>query len=254
MFMGDVLVGFARSSNFGLITFSTLPISQMLGGFLNENMELFLYVLIGTLIILVIFYQVHKMSIALLSAQDSALHDPLTLLHNRRALDENLPLLLRESMRSQQPVSVLFIDIDFFRRFNENHGHETGDVALVAVAQSLAACCRRPLDLMCRWGGEEFVAVLPQTNAFAAEKIALDMLSAVRSIHLNLPVQADAHITVSVGCVTTTVSKLNQTDDLIDMADKAMQTAKSRGRNQHAVFHNGKPLPIADKANLLVTL
>jgi diguanylate cyclase (GGDEF)-like protein len=232
----QTLVGFARSPIFGLVSFTTQPLNDLGKSFMWQNLNLLAYVLAGALVISGIFYQVHTMSLQLLQAQDSALHDQLTKLHNRRALDERLPGLLRDSMRSQQPVSLLFIDIDFFRHFNENFGHESGDIALCAVAKTLAACCRRPLDFVCRWGGEEFVAVLPQTDAHSAEKIALDMLQATRRIHIDVPTIQTPQITVSVGCVTSIVSPDNQTDDLVDMADKAMQRAKSSGRNQHCLF------------------
>jgi diguanylate cyclase (GGDEF)-like protein len=237
------LVGFARSTVFGLVTFATLPMDDLIGFFFWENINIFIFVLVGILVIVAIFYQVHKLSLELTSAQDKALHDPLTTLHNRRALDEALPVLLRNAMRSQQPLSVLFVDIDFFRHFNEDHGHETGDLALQAVAQSLASCCRRPFDLICRWGGEEFVAVLPDTNAAAAEKVAIDMLQAVRSICMPLPRGGESAITVSVGCVTSTVTPLNHLDDLVDMADKAMQEAKQTGRDKHVVFQVGSNNP-----------
>jgi len=239
----QTLVGFARSPIYGLVTFATLPMNELIGFFLLENINIFIYVLVGFLVISGIFFQVHKLSIDLTNAQDKALHDPLTKLHNRRVLDENLPLLLREAVRSQHPMSVLFIDIDFFRKFNENHGHETGDLALIEVAQSLASCCRRPFDLICRWGGEEFVAVLPNTNADAAEKVAIHMLQAVRSIQMPLPHGGTSAITVSVGCVTSTVTPFNQLDDFVDMADKAMQQAKLTGRDRHVVFQVGSINP-----------
>ena len=221
--------------------------------FFWENIYIFTYVVIGLLFTLGIFYQIYKMSIDLTFAQDEALHDPLTKLNNRRALDEKLPLLLRDSMRSQQPVSVLFIDIDFFRLFNENHGHETGDLALIEVAQSLASCCRRPMDLICRWGGEEFVAVLPRSDQAAAEKMAIDMLQAVRRIRLSLPSGGLSYITVSIGTVTSTVSPPNLLDDLIDMSDKAMQHAKLTGRNRHSVFQRVLFQPTHSKVNQLAT-
>jgi diguanylate cyclase (GGDEF)-like protein len=237
-----ILVGFARSPVFNLMTYATIPMVMLAEFFLYDNIDILIYFVIAITIIVAIFYQVNKLANNLLSEQIKALHDPLTKLHNRRALDEILPLLQRESMRSQQPLSVLFIDIDCFRRFNEKYGHETGDLALVSVATSLAACCRRPMDFICRWGGEEFVAVLPHTNSMAAEKVAMDMLTSVRSIELNLPDAQDARITVSVGSVTSLFNRFNQTDDLIDMADKAMQKAKSDGRNQLAVFQLTHPI------------
>ncbi len=233
------LVGYAKSPVYGLVSYATFPMNALLKRFLLENMLLFLYVLVALLFVIGIFYQVHKMSLALANAQSNALHDPLTKLNNRRALDERLPMLLRESLRTRSPISVLFIDIDFFRKFNENFGHESGDMALVAVAHALESCCKRPLDLLCRWGGEEFVAVLPHTSERSAEKIALDMLNAIRSVHINIASAQQPQITVSIGCVTSIVTAKNKKDDLVDMADKAMLHAKAHGRNQHKVFTTG---------------
>jgi diguanylate cyclase (GGDEF)-like protein len=230
------LVGFARSPIFGLMTFVSVPLNSLWKSFLLGNLVLFIYIIFGVIFIHAIFYYVFRLSIQLANAQDSALHDPLTALHNRRALDETLPHLLRDSIRSQQPISVLFIDIDFFRHFNEHYGHESGDVALQAVSISLATCCRRPMDFICRWGGEEFVAVLPHSNEMAAATISNAMLSAVRSIKLIVQGEESPQITVSIGCVTSIVGEKNLPIDLVDIADRAMQHAKRTGRNRCAVF------------------
>ena len=236
------MVGFAKSHLFGLVTFVTLPLATLIRFFLWENEYLLIYVVIGIAFVVAIFYQVYGIALQLTIAVDKSLHDPLTKLHNRRALDETLPHLLRASMRGQSPVSVLFIDIDFFRSFNEEFGHETGDTALVAVANALLSCCRRPMDLLCRWGGEEFVAVLPETNAAGVDKVANDMLQAVRNIALQSPSGRLTRITVSIGSVSTIVTQHKQTDDLIDCADKALQIAKNCGRNQHVVWR-ASPVP-----------
>lgn len=240
---GRRLVAFAKSPLFGLVTFATLPMGTLIRSFLWENHFFLIFVALGMLFVITIFHQVYRIALQLTIAVDKSLHDPLTKLHNRRALDETLPHLLGASQRGQIPVSVLFMDIDFFRRFNEEFGHETGDLALVAVANALRTCCRRPLDLLCRWGGEEFVAVLPDTNAAGAEKVAVDMLQAVRNIALQSPTGQAMHLTCSIGSVTATVTQANRTDDLIDCADKAMQAAKRGGRNQHAVWPSAPPPP-----------
>jgi diguanylate cyclase (GGDEF)-like protein len=232
----QAVVGFATSPLFGLVSFVMLPMATLLRSFLWDNHYLLAYVVLGMLFVIAIFYQAYVMAVQLTIAVDKSLHDPLTKLHNRRSLDETLPTLLRASRRGQSPVSVLFIDIDFFRRFNEEFGHETGDIALVAVGRALASCCRRPMDLVCRWGGEEFVAVLPDTHAMGAEKIASDMLHAVRGIQLQSVSPQQVPITVSIGSVTTIVGPDQRSDDLVDCADKAMQSAKKNGRNQHVAW------------------
>ena len=232
----ETLVGFAQYPLFGLMGFAMLPMDALVRSFLWDNHYLLVYVALGVLFVIATFYQLHGIAVQLTLAVDKSLHDPLTKLHNRRALDETLPGLLRASMREKTPITVLFMDIDFFRRFNEEFGHETGDTALVAVAQTLATCCRRPMDFLCRWGGEEFVAVLPNTDAGGAEKVAADMLHAVRHIRLQSLTGQAMDMTVSIGSVTATVTNHNRTDDLIDCADKAMQTAKARGRNQHVMW------------------
>jgi diguanylate cyclase (GGDEF)-like protein len=178
------------------------------------------------------FFYLYKLSHQLINAQTDSRQDTLTHLYNRRALDEQLPLLLRQSQREQSPLSVLFIDIDHFRLLNERYGHESGDVALQAVAKALASVCQRPRDFICRWGGEEFVAVLPHTDVQAAEELAQRMLQTVRDLHLQVAGHSPPKLTVSIGHISTTVTPRNQDKDLIGAADQAMLLAKHRGRNQ----------------------
>ena len=247
----DFLIGYSRSPVFGLTTFVTMPMAQIRHGFLNNNLYFFIYIVVGFISISCIFFYLYKISIQLTVAQSKAFHDALTGLYNRRALYENMPLLLRESMRAQRPVSVFFIDIDFFRLFNERSGHEAGDLALQLVAQALASCCRRPQDFICRWGGEEFVAVLPHTDNTAALKIAHDMLDSVRKIELSGVQQNNPHITVSVGFITHLLNPSNMETDLVDLADQAVRHAKHLGRNQCVQFDaNWKNTnPICDTPN-----
>ena len=231
-----LLMSSATSPTYDLETYATYPISKLKNEFVLGNRYLMLYSFIGMLFFTAIFYYLHDLSKQLIAAQMSSLHDALTKLHNRRALDEVLPTLLRESMRSQEPISVLFIDIDHFRYFNENYGHESGDIALQAVAQALSVSLHRPLDFVCRWGGEEFVIVLPQTNRHAAKKIADDILDAVRQIEFQCTNGDQPRLTVSIGHVTSTITTTPVQDDLVDQADKAMLLAKSQGRDQRVEY------------------
>ena len=247
----NFLIGYARSPIFELTTYVTIPRSQILEFFFKSNIHFFSYILAGAVFISFIFFYLYQLSIQLTVAQSKAFHDALTGLHNRRALFENLTLLTRDSIRTHQPISVFFIDIDFFRLFNERSGHEAGDLALQAVAQALASCCRRPQDFICRWGGEEFVAVLPHTDSTAALKIAHDMLDSVRAIQLSGVQQNNPHITVSIGFITHLLNSSNIETDLIDLADQAVRHAKHLGRNQCVQFDaNWKtPNPICDTPN-----
>ena len=141
-------------------------------------------------------------------------------------------MLLRDGMREQSCLSVLFIDIDHFRLFNERYGHESGDVALQAVASALSGVCQRPLDFICRWGGEEFEAVLPHTNEEAACKLANDMLQAVRALKLHVPQHSPPQISVSIGRTSATITADTLEEDLVGAADQAMMQAKLAGRNR----------------------
>jgi diguanylate cyclase (GGDEF)-like protein len=105
------------------------------------------------------------------------------------------------------------------------------------VAQALASCARRPLDFVCRWGGEEFAVVLPETDRHAAMKIADNILNAVRQIELQCTNGDQPRLTVSIGHVTATISPTDIAQrDLVDEADKAMLQSKSQGRNQRMEY------------------
>jgi len=237
----SLLMGYAQSTLLGLTTYVTVPMHQVWQKFVEDNLILMGYSLVGAFFISAFFLYLYRISQQLIAAQISSQHDALTRLHNRRALDDQLPKLLRESMREKTPLTVLFIDIDHFRIFNELYGHESGDVALQAVAQALASVCQRPLDFICRWGGEEFVAVLPNTNATAALKLAQDMLTATRALQLSVPHHAPPRISVSIGHITRTVTRRTLEDDLVGAADRAMLQAKHQGRNQSVVASSASP-------------
>jgi diguanylate cyclase (GGDEF)-like protein len=236
-FSNHLLMGFAQTSTFNLQTYATFPLAKVRQDFWFGNVYLMIYAIFGIFFVTAIFYYLLNLSKQLMHAQVESLHDPLTKIHNRRALDEIFPSLMRDAMRSQEPISVLFIDIDNFRYFNENYGHESGDIALNAVAQTLESCARRPLDFVCRWGGEEFVIVLPHTNAVSAEHIAQRVLNAVRAIELQSSHDGQkARLTVSVGHVTSVITADPVQEDLIDEADKAMLQAKCQGRDQCSAY------------------
>ncbi|MCV9920551.1 Wsp signal transduction system regulator diguanylate cyclase WspR [Pseudomonas sp. BT-42-2] len=159
--------------------------------------------------------------------------DGLTGLSNRRHFDEYLELEWRRAMREQQQISLLMIDVDYFKLYNDSFGHLAGDEALRQVAEAIRGSCSRPTDLPARYGGEEFALVLPNTSPGGARLIAEKLRQTVRG--LNIPhcaPETDAHLTVSIGLATLTPSIGSHCRQLISAADKGLYLAKNSGRNQ----------------------
>lgn len=156
--------------------------------------------------------------------------DALTGLANRRILDERLRLEWDRAQRSTEPLTVLMIDVDHFKAFNDRHGHHGGDEALRTVAQVIGTNIRRPADLAARYGGEEFAVVLPVTDAKGAWVIAEHIRSGIE----HLPrVAGDAQpITVSIGMSTWDKRSRLSLEALLLSADQALYEAKHTGRNR----------------------
>ncbi len=156
--------------------------------------------------------------------------DSLTGLANRRRLDLTLQNEWSRAVRNRQSLAVLMIDVDHFKAFNLQHGHQGGDLALQSVAATIEGCIRRPGDLAARYGGEEFLVVLPNTDVAGA----LALAEAVRQSVEAMPPFADASqpITVSIGVSALRVSDHNRLADLLGAADAALYSAKRNGRNQ----------------------
>lgn len=214
----------------------TTPFKTVLLGFIKEHWVLFLNNLLAGFIVLALFVTMYKSANQLYQALSASTHDTLTGLYNRRYLDEQFHKLWLEAKRDHTPISVLFIDIDHFKRFNDQFGHEKGDEVLVNVSKLIAKCLLRPLDFSCRWGGEEFVVVMPQTPEHGALDVAGRILSAVSDMRTDFCGPGDLPITVSIGVASTYVTADNIHDDLVDQADKAMLDAKANGRNQLKIF------------------
>ena len=159
--------------------------------------------------------------------------DGLTGLSNRRHFDEYLELEWRRAMREQQQLSLLMIDVDYFKAYNDNFGHLAGDEALRQVAEAIRASCSRPTDLPARYGGEEFALVLPNTSPGGARLVAEKLRQTVLGLGIphTAPV-ADSYLTVSIGLATQTPTVGSHSRQLISAADKGLYLAKNGGRNQ----------------------
>ncbi|GLQ95516.1 GGDEF domain-containing protein [Dyella acidisoli] len=159
--------------------------------------------------------------------------DPLTGIANRVTLDTRLKEALEDGRRTGSYCSLLMIDIDFFKQYNDSLGHIAGDACLVEVAGALSRSRVRAGDLVARYGGEEFVIVLVDTGAEAAQEVARRLIDAIERLQIAHPDCPLGYVTVSVGIATQT--QQTQLDPIIflDEADRALYRAKSKGRNRY---------------------
>jgi diguanylate cyclase (GGDEF)-like protein len=159
--------------------------------------------------------------------------DGLTGVHNRRHFDERLASEWARAVRNGTELSVLLLDVDFFKRFNDHYGHQAGDDCLRRVAECLRQHVKRPGDLVARYGGEEFVCLLPETPLDGALAFAEHLLDSVRALgvaHAQSPV-ADV-VTVSLGVCTKPADAVGSAAALLREADAQLYIAKSRGRHR----------------------
>lgn len=160
-----------------------------------------------------------------------AMMDGLTGVANRRKFDEHITSDWRQCFREQKPLSLIMVDVDFFKRFNDRYGHQAGDACLRAVAQALAEAVRRPYDLVARYGGEEFACILPNTNLSGAIEIAEKMQERIRGLGIeHAASDVDRVVTISLGVASMTPTGDLDWQQLIEMADKQLYEAKIKGR------------------------
>lgn len=155
--------------------------------------------------------------------------DPLTKLANRRSLDAALGRMWSEHARRGDSIAVILCDIDHFKKFNDTYGHQAGDRALVAVAQALRAAIDPTTDVAARFGGEEFMIVLPHTTLVAAAYVAQKILQGVRALRI---AHGESIATISAGVAATVPDDAHTPHDLIRESDEALYLAKANGRNR----------------------
>ncbi|AWU94451.1 diguanylate cyclase [Azospirillum ramasamyi] len=159
--------------------------------------------------------------------------DGLTGIANRRRFDDAMTREWRRCTRSHLPLSLIILDVDHFKAYNDEYGHQAGDECLRLVAELLADRARRPSDLVARYGGEEFVCLLPETDGTGAIRVAEGFRAAVaeqRIPHAQSPVAP--FVTISLGVATVTPSADGSPERLAEMADQLLYRAKRAGRNR----------------------
>ncbi len=160
--------------------------------------------------------------------------DGLTELPNRRYFDENIDKEFRRCVRARHELSVLMMDVDYFKLYNDHYGHQKGDDCLKQIADQLQQYCRRGGDFVARYGGEEFVMVLPGASIKQAQKTAKKILDGIRELALE-HCQSDVSdvISLSIGIASLNGSGAKDQGQLVEAADKALYQAKALGRNQY---------------------
>jgi diguanylate cyclase (GGDEF)-like protein/PAS domain S-box-containing protein len=159
--------------------------------------------------------------------------DSLTKIPNRRAYEEKLASLVENARRFESPLSFLMIDVDNFKQYNDNYGHKKGDEVLFRLAQKIKEALPRKTDFVARYGGEEIIAILPNTDMAGGVVTAKKIIHSVIKENIeHLYSNVDDFVTVSIGISSTS----KDFDTLLDNADKALYDAKKNGRNRYECF------------------
>ena len=162
-----------------------------------------------------------------------AASDGLTGLANRRSFDQTLAMEWARAERTRKPLSLVLVDVDHFKLYNDLHGHQRGDECLRVVASIIGETALRPADLSARYGGEEFAIVMPETEQKAAVKVAERLRSTLAKLQLNHGAAgAGPFVTFSIGIATRVPDETAQADWLLTKADEALYAAKHAGRNR----------------------
>ncbi|WJG07640.1 diguanylate cyclase [Aliiglaciecola sp. LCG003] len=161
--------------------------------------------------------------------REFAFLDGLTGIYNRRYFDDCCKRQVGLANRKEQPLSLLMIDIDYFKQYNDHFGHLAGDDTLKVTAEKIVTTLKRPTDFACRYGGEEFACLLPDTDKEGAAYIAEELIRAVNSLKIYHPKSPFNYVSISVGigCID---EQIDTGDLLINSADKQLYKAKNYGR------------------------
>ena len=179
--------------------------------------------------------------------------DPLTQLANRRQFNLGFHREWRRATRGGDSIAVIMVDIDHFHAYNEAHGHLAGDQCLIAVAETLVSVAQRPSDQVARWGGEEFVYVLPEVDLRGAVRVGERVRSAVEALRIpHADSSASPYVTVSVGVAATRPHSGLFPEALLDAADEAMFEAKRLGRNRVSEGTVEEPVQVVEVDPILV--
>ena len=177
--------------------------------------------------------------------------DQLTDLPNRRNFETRLNIEWRRALRNSNPISVFMIDVDKFKNYNDTHGHQQGDVALQETAKTLTKSLKRPNDFAARWGGEEFIVLLPETDEKGAIHISEQIRKNIENMNIIGSRGQNTNITVSIGVNTWISDNKITVDELISGADLALYSAKNAGRNRVCHYKNNAEIKENDERKII---
>jgi len=161
--------------------------------------------------------------------------DPLTKISNRRGFENRLNTEWCRAFRDKTPLSILMMDVDRFKNYNDTYGHQQGDTALKAFAETSSKSLMRQIDFAARWGGEEFVVLLPGTDIDGAAEVAERIRRNVEALVIPTEDGTETRMTVSIGVNSIVPGADVSVDDFVKKADQALYKAKETGRNRFVV-------------------
>jgi len=201
----------------------------------SDNVTILIAGLLICAIYILMIFENLKLSRQRNNFENMALTDGLTGIFNRRYLEDTLNRVIKSFSRGNGQMSVLMVDVDFFKRYNDNYGHNMGDICLKAVAECLVEGFCREDDFAARYGGEEFVVVLPFTDENGAEIVANRILESMRRrVIPHEKSDVEKFVTVSIGGTTSFVKYTHTGTDYIKKADQALYMSKQNGRNMYS--------------------
>lgn len=231
-----LLVGYAFSRVFEMCSSASLPEQEAFVQFLREHAVDFIGSTLAFLFTTGLFLALLRLVRRLDDEIETSNRDALTGLRNRRFLDAVYENYCRDAIRNKTALSVLFLDIDHFKEVNDTYGHPVGDMLLKTIGGVLQDRVKRPLDVCCRWGGEEFVVLLPDTGLDGALAVAREIQEQLRQSVIPSGADRPASVTVSIGVVSRDRLSATNAGDLVSEADKAMLQAKAQGRDRIVVY------------------
>lgn len=169
--------------------------------------------------------------------------DALTSIGNRRAFDSQIKYEWGRAVREKQSLSMMMLDVDNFKQYNDTYGHQQGDLMLQAVARTLDTALKRSMDIICRYGGEEFAVILPDTSAAGAQEMAEKIRAHIEAMEVLIPqTKKITKATISIGVASIYPESSDCMEDFIKAADQMLYKAKENGRNQVQAVQGGAGL------------
>jgi len=229
-------VTYKHNIQYGYRGHASIEVTNSLEQISNKNLKDIYYLLLISIIITLAsgeFFWLIEQKRYNKTLENLSYRDQLTEIFNRRYFDETLYQEWHRASRTQQTLSLIMIDVDRFKKYNDNFGHQAGDVCLAKIASALHTTLKRPGEFVARYGGEEFAVVLPNINHKHVKLIAEMLRQSILELAIpsNSKDAADGVVTISLGTATHDIEHIDSPEELIMNADQALYQAKHAGRN-----------------------